>query len=503
MNVLAINNKVFETWDQLGVKYCHWKSNEHLEEGLSGQTDMDILVCEDDKANCERGMLENGYRRFTSQKGTTYPHVEEWLGYDTEQGKMTYIHLHYRIITGTSYNKEFCFPWHQMVLEERVFDSDYQTYTASPEMELVILYTRIVLKSADQNHIVVSKDYQKEIEYLMARMTEEKLHRACQKMLPKSGNELTAFILKDEKNSAAWAQIAVALHQDVDAFRTRSKGNVRLRMNYFAKLYKFRNKLKTKLETPLITRKIYRKPGISVCFIGADGAGKSTVSADVKKFISWKIDCMSFYLGSGDNYNSISKKLIHKAYKVKPSEVNAEHKPAKTESEGKTEAEKKRGVKQFAKFAFHVFRASECVRVAKRAYKMLKKADTYTKKGGIAIFDRFPQLQYEGIYDGPKVSYYSPQYYNNALIKFFAAREKHYIEKAVEYQPTLVIKLLLPPEESIKRKPDHNYEEVARKAEITKNLRFKKSEVIDIDATMQYEDEIKFIKSIIWEHIVK
>ena len=84
-----------------------------------------------------------------------------------------------------------------------------------------------------------------------------------------------------------------------------------------------------------------------------------------------------------------------------------------------------------------------------------------------------------------------------------AKAEERNIKKIVEHQPDVVIKLLLPPEESIRRKPQENLDAVREKHEIVKSLKFVNSDVYTIDATMPFEEELVLIKNIIWQHILK
>ena len=44
MRPLKRSLELFQRFDEAGVDYCHYKSNEHLLEGLAGVTDLDILV---------------------------------------------------------------------------------------------------------------------------------------------------------------------------------------------------------------------------------------------------------------------------------------------------------------------------------------------------------------------------------------------------------------------------------------------------------------------------
>ena len=138
--------------------------------------------------------------------------------------------------------------------------------------------------------------------------------------------------------------------------------------------------------------------------------------------------------------------------------------------------------------------------IAERSLSELKKADKYVLRGGIAIFDRFPQEQFIGMYDGPKIRYRYPD--SGLFVRAQAKREEKAIMLAQKYQPQLIFKLLRPPEESVRRKPEHTLAEVAPKAEITKKLVFEGAHVIDVDATQPYDMELIEIKRHIWNEIL-
>ena len=134
--------------------------------------------------------------------------------------------------------------------------------------------------------------------------------------------------------------------------------------------------------------------------------------------------------------------------------------------------------------------------------------ESYTAaKGGIAIFDRYPQTQFEGLNDGPKIHERSAGKKLPGPLKGYIRRKgdqeiRHY-EEATRVAPDLVIKMILPPEVSIQRKPQESLENVTRKHEIIQRLAFPDSEVLTVDATMDYEAELALIHNAIWDIIQK
>ncbi|WP_280770897.1 hypothetical protein [Salipaludibacillus daqingensis] len=245
--------------------------------------------------------------------------------------------------------------------------------------------------------------------------------------------------------------------------------------------------------------------GFSICFIGSDGAGKTTISEEIEKWLSLNNTCKKVYLGSNDQHLSMfkrSKEVISKVQKNKLS--NKHNKNDKAFKDGKVNKIKVIKInkhKVFIRFLFTMFHAMDLLKLSKRSLKKLKEAQKYQQKGGIVIFDRFPQVQFKGIYDGPKIRDKYSQYSHITVIRKLADREENVLGKAKKYSPRLVFKLHLPPEVSISRKPDHSFDKIKRKAEITKELEFENSTIYNIDATQPYENELKEIKKLIMEEL--
>jgi len=153
INILASSRMLFDKWNENNVLYCHWKSNEHLYEGLVGVTDLDILVSKDNKDLAREILANVGFISVVSQYGSRYNDVEDWIICDKETGKLIHIHLHFRMATGHQGMKEYSLPWTEDILQNRIYDSDYGVYVCPPNYEIVILFTRIGLKASTRKII--------------------------------------------------------------------------------------------------------------------------------------------------------------------------------------------------------------------------------------------------------------------------------------------------------------------------------------------------------------
>lgn len=490
---------LFNLWNDQGIRYCHWKSNEHLLEGLNGETDLDVYVCPQDKELAETLLKKTHYLESVTQKGGRYPNVSEWMGFDRSTGKLVHIHLHYKIITGTKYCKEYVFPVEDLMISTRVLDLSTNVYVTDPNLEIIILYSRIALKAARKKEISIDKSDRCEIDFLKSKIQKDKVAYLCNQLLGGNGKAFNLLLEKNELSTSEWYKVYLFAYNWLKPYRKYSKIHVFFRHYYFYLRGIIILIANNKFDCFFINKKTLPGRSISICFLGQDGSGKSTVTIELCKWLSWKLAAHRFYLGSGDHYNGLLKRLISRGSKIK-------HRNDKQDKVNDTVTaepiKQKKKKKNFKNFFPAVLLAANRLNVARRAYKEVLKADKYLKKGGIPLFDRFPQTQYDGIYDGPKIAEsYRESGLDYYVIKKMAAIERKYIKKIEKYQPGLVFKLMLPPEESIRRKPFEDIVAVTRKHEITKNLQFPNSVVHTIDATQNYQQEILIIKNIIWDSL--
>ena len=204
------------------------------------------------------------------------------------------------------------------------------------------------------------------------------------------------------------------------------------------------------------------------------------MTTEVNKWLSWKIDVKKFYLGSGDEFYNPWQKRLHRRIVGRKGIIS-------------------KLLQSWLPFSYQL--AS-----ARYVRKTIKSANKYTKKGGIALFDRYPQTQCLGINDGPKIREMLLPHVPKGLkwlAKLYAAREESIISDAVKTYPSLVFKLQLSPEESIRRRPNDNINMITRKHNIVKALEFPSSKVVEISAVQPYNEELIQIKTEIWKEIVK
>lgn len=485
MRALKAAIELFESWNDNGVIYCHWKSNEHLLEGLAGETDLDILCDIQQKRLCREILINKNYIRLKPQFGSRYPDVEDWVSCDEDTGKMIHIHLHFQMITGHQGLKEYLLPWTELALNTRILNPYYHVYTIEPALELMILFSRIGLKATNSKIYMAKKkcfklpyeDY-KEIRYLLEKADFAELKQLVERYFPKSSADMCQVLESDEYDGNWYVKLYNCCIRDLEKYSRLSVLPKQICRLFYYLLIRMRFYINRHIKEIFILKKsLGHKRGVVIAFIGQDGAGKSTISEEVKAWLEWKLDVRKYYLGSGDHYYSLQKSLSYL------------FKCGKFDLLGK---------------AFSIL---DLKNLSRHVRKSTIKAFAYSEKGGIAVFDRYPQLMVYGINDGPKIRKALANKKMSCLLSeilyHYAITEEANYKKAIEIEPDLVIKLILPPEVSVQRKPEESLESVTIKNNIIKRMRFKNSKVITIDATMDYSEELRIIHNEIWKCIRK
>ena len=476
---------LFSQWNEAGVRYCHWKGNLNIHKGFEGTSDLDILVCLEDKTMAENIMKKVGLIEFRTQYTSQIPNVFDWLYFNANTGIISHIHLHYKMIAGKAGVMEYDLPFINVAFHNRVYNDKYSIYTINPAVELILLYTRIgldptakILKKTKHGYVLSEKRV-KELEFLRQIVDEEYVDSLLNEYYGCYAAKVRVIF---EKGNLCTDDISFLRSTCPIVFKPNRRYNFfKTNYIYFKKntVANFIKLFRKKTSGWIITKKTpINGYGLVIAFLGQDGSGKSTVTEDIEKWLTWKIDAKRFYMGSGDHWNPWQKsalRLIPNISLFKPL----------------------RGL----------ISLSQTMSLANVKLNVIKKAHDYKNLGGIALFDRFPQTVYKGINDGPRIRVkYMPMLGKGLLkpiVEWLASREEKKLELACNMPPQIVFKLMLSPEESMRRKPFEKYEEVKKKHEIVKQLEFPDSDVYTIDATQPYEEELLQIKRIIWQHIPK
>lgn len=219
---------------------------------------------------------------------------------------------------------------------------------------------------------------------------------------------------------------------------------------------------------PLIAPEERLAPLIAV--VGSDGSGKSTLSADLLAHVQKTRAAESGYLGlgSGEQGRRIGRWPIvgpplHRFLDGIADKLREPDEPIPGRLAARYALNKSK--KRRAKFE-----------------QLLER-----RRAGVTIVtDRYPQIEVPGLHDGPILAGRATR----TRLAAMQAEERALYAEMAAYVPTLVIRLHVDVDTVMARKPDHDRALITRKVETVPLLAFHGAPIVDIDATIPYEEEL-------------
>lgn len=483
---------MFDAFEKKGIVYCHWKSNEHLLEALSGDTDLDVLFLPEQRTLLDITLNECGLKRFRATPMMQYNAIEDYIGFDEEMAMIWHLHTHYRMTLGEKHLKGYTVtPWCKYILDNRMICSS-GINTSSPETELVLLLVRLALKKRyrDIGRKIGSDDVV-EYDWLIKHVNLEKVREHAVAMCGKNVAEIISTICQGElKNRSQLNKLNVILRKELRSFtgyrRLGSRWARTVReVNWFIGGMKRR----FCLNSTNAYRRVSPSGGSVVVFLGCDGAGKSTSLAYVSKEFGKKLDVFTCYLGSGDGSSS----LLRKPMKLVARKVGGKglgHSVEKEYSE-------KKGVSLKSKL-YSVSKIMWAITLANEKKNKLKKIAKARNNGLLVFVDRYPQIVMYGCNDGPLLTRYLKD--GSWLTRKIAKWEYSIYESASKNMPDLTLKLMVPTAVAIDRKPEMTIEEINDKKTAVRAMNVALKSV-EIDTSQDMSVSLGQIMKEIWRII--
>lgn len=127
--------------------------------------------------------------------------------------------------------------------------------------------------------------------------------------------------------------------------------------------------------------------------------------------------------------------------------------------------------------------------------RLLEAGKKLMNGGSIVVLDRYPQDQFLGIFDGPKLQ-------SGESFSWAAKHEAALYLRVKDLNPDLVIKLRIDPRLALHRKPDHEVSVIEQKCKIVDALQFPRCSVVEIDAGQPLDEVLLDVKKAIWTLIL-
>ena len=487
--------------ERAGVAYCHWKSNEHLGEGLRGDTDLDILVAREDRATAESVLRRCGFKRFQPTALMAYPAIEDHIALDLENVRVIHCHTHFQLVAGEQHLKGHRLPWEHVVLARRVRDPETGVYIADPGMEMLILLVRLASKLRWRDNLLEAfgrpyfrGGYAREYAWLRARVNSAVCVELCRELIGDQAVPAFRALLEEPITLRSVRRFRACARRTLDLFRShgRLQGLLLRWAREFAWVVAGINRRQLRVAAPL--RRTNPSGGLLVAFVGPDGSGKSTVTRAAARTFAMKIDVLLVYFGSGDGPTSLLRwplRLIRRV--LERTGLLGRGKSGRRDSAPGAAAPRRGALLSVARALWALALSLEKRRRLRTAWKA-------RNRGLLVVSDRYPQAQVLGFNDGPLLSHLAS--HRLSILRTVARWERVPYEWAERYAPDLVIKLVVSPETALRRKPDTGAAEVQRRVEVLRALRYAPpTDVVEIDADQPVEGVIRDAARAVWARV--
>ena len=470
------------------ILYCHWKSNQHFADALIGVDDLDILIDRRQYDDVVNILNELKFKRFIIPSARAYVGIEDWLGFDEATGTIFHLHLHCQLVVGEKHLKGIHFPIEDVVLKNRRWDDNQQAWLSSYYDELLLLILRVAIKIRKRNilsHKNLSDSTLNEYNWLREN---------CADFCDKVAHEewLTERIINDiltlYHNGFTWHRcnkLKWHIYKDLAPFCQGSGTYNTLKRNWreLGRVVLEVKKRYLKSRNTLLRRRC-ATGGVTIAFLGSDGAGKSTTIKVIYDWLYQVMDVRFFYLGSGDGQVSLLRAPIKLAMdvaikmgRVKKSNNFSDSKLQKHQS----------GHDGIARKVW-------VYTLAKERTKKLIQANRCRMRGFVVLTDRYPQSEFPGLCDGKRLTGH----------KGMAARaEDESLRIAGLCPPDVAIKMIVSPEEAVRRKPGELDVETSKSlTERVKAIRFsEKTKSVEISSDQPKEEMLLEVKRAIWDNL--
>ena len=482
---------LLDAFDQNRIRYCHWKSNSRLDWGLTGRTDLDLLIDPKQESLFKKILASQGIRKIVAPPAKQYPGLEHFLGFDPITGNLFHLHVHFNLVLGEQHVKNYRLP-----IEEKVLDLTRDKYDVKipiPEVELIILSIRAMLKYRDRDAVKdifsirfpgIPEHILLELLWLLEQSTPEKIEKILDELSIFSDQNLILDFLDVVQHSPrdGWKLLGLRVRLRKELRPYQRKNRFLSSSQYFRTLLQntkfFKGKKNQLLKFP--------NGGKLIAVIGIDGSGKSTHTDKLAKWLEWKVSAPLHYLGSKQpsrwsEWSYLIFRIFRRSNTILSNRFGSEF----------FLAQRIRKIRQF-------FLAAHYYSVGRDRLKRYKLGLEEAKKGSIVIFDRFP---FFSPLDGPEI-HLIPDEKLFYLPQKLSGMEKRLYQKFDTLDHVLVLNV--DPEVSVERKPDHSMETIQSKFDALSRLKIELSENlgqfdwVQIDANMPLDQVNLALKRAVW-----
>jgi thymidylate kinase len=499
---LAVLTELFEALEQQHVRYCHWKSTTGIPRGLSGLTDLDLLVDRTDAARFRSELERLTFKRLISGPGAQYPGLEDYLGFDDATGKLVHLHVHYRLVLGAEHVKN-----HLLPIESAFLDTTHREHgvrVPEPALEAAILAVRVLLKAERPSLVArltgrssderASAHVAGEFADLRPRYTDDEMAATLARHLAFVPPDLILHTIAEAgsaRPSLEGADRSDRLRRALRPYQRTSAMRAGLRGR---RATMREGRILGRILRPLLPprrRKTLGGGGLSIAFIGSDGSGKSTVVREVAAWLSWRLDVRTAYMGT--NQPSTGARLWRAI-----SQWAARADAALRRIGGRGGSAPGRMTARMR----HGALSARYLADGRDRHRRSMNGRRLVGQGWVVLFDRYPlpgALVRGRPIDGGRITRWADRGFGRHSMSRAARAEEQIYAGIVP--PDLTIVLRVSPDVAAARKPDHDRAVLAEKAASIADIAATCPGVVVIDADAPLDQVLLEVKQAIWRRL--
>lgn len=447
-----------------GVVYCQWKGHGKRERWANGRGDIDLLVERASWADFADILSGLGFKLALPPAGREASGVLHFFGLDERRGDLIHIHAYQRLAIGSPWRTHYRIPLERELLASAQLQEDGVFKTAAPELELVVLVLRLVLRHELRD--LLRREPPRwldgaltELDRLEERATPAQVAAVLSKLLPEVSTRLfercRATLLPGcpaHKRVAVRAQLARALRPHASrptpfAFGDRLWRRVRPRGQALA------------------------GGGAVVALLGGDGSGKSTCADALTAWLNPELATLHLHLGRPTR--SLATLVVGGALKVA------------------------RTLRLSPRIVAHLDLLRTVATGRDRA-RLQTRAFRFAADGGIAICERYPLPQSWNL-SGPSEVQGHALAARSKLADALRRWERRLYERLA--RPDFVFVLRLDPETAVRRKPSEPADYVRERARLTEATDWTTAGAVVIDAAQPLPQVVAALKAELWKSL--
>jgi hypothetical protein len=484
------------TLNARGVRYCHWKGTFRLDAAMAGLGDLDLLVDPDHVGGFEDACRDAGFRptRPVRRDARTDRH---WFALDPGRTAVAHVHVQHDLPLAQGDAWGYVLPWHETVLEARVFDEDRQVWVVDPTVELALFAVRMALTVGATGRLAPKRA--EEFRWLASRVSAEEVRAAAVPLVGPAAATLMARLATSPPTAGALRDLRRQMRPRPGRMATRNAAGAGARWTQ-ERVERFRRAVgrRTGRHGTRPRRRTPAGGGRLVAVLGVDGSGKSTVMEETARWLAPVVDVMPAYLGGGKRTTSPLRHLLRLVHRT--CKRIRQPKPGPHAHPGQRIVTEEGGglVRHLRQLWFVLW----ALTLASARAKSVARAWQSVDRGMLVVADRFPQMQVAGLHDGPLLAPWRE--HRSRALRAAARREERLHRQTTARPPDLVIVLSASLAVVSARRQTSDPALLRRKAEIVDTLVFPpETRVERLDADRPLDEVLADVRRVVWDAVLE